>query len=115
MTTRYTQNQTDALIAAYKAATTDAARKDVVVAQAKALGKSTQSVISKLSREGVYVKATPVAKDGKPRVNKEQYIQHIRIMLGARDHELDSLEKVSKRDLEIMSRCLNRLNDRGAV
>lgn len=110
MTTRYTTEQTDNLIAAYKSATTDAARKAVVVSQATSLGKSTQSVISKLSREGVYVKPIIKAADTGP--NKEQYIRHIAIMLGIRDvSRLDSFEKVSKPALMLVSKHLNELNN----
>lgn len=113
MTTRYTQEQTDSLISAYKAASTDQERKQVIVSQAKNLGKSTQSVISKLSREQVYVK--PVKNTVPKRTNKEQYISHIRIMLGAREHELESLDKVTARDLKVLSDCLNRIHDRADV
>lgn len=114
MTTRYTKEQTASLISAYKAAKTDAERASVVTRQAELMGKSRQSVISKLSREQVYVKPTQTKKVES--TSKEQYIQHIAIMLGVRDvSRLDSLEKASKATLQLMSQHLNKMHDRSEV
>lgn len=111
--TRYTAAQTKTLIEAYQAADSDDARKAVVVKSATALGKSTQSIISKLSREGVYQKPEKTGKDGKVSVTKTEYVNHIAIMLGVRDvSRIESLEKVSKAALMLISEKLNGMNDR---
>ena len=62
-------------------------------------GKSYRSVVAKLSREGVYVKAEKVAKDGSPIVRKEQLVEVIENRLGIK---VPSLVKASKQDLTIM-------------
>ena len=62
----YTEAQTASMIETYKANPT----RETVKALAEALGKSERSIIAKLSREKVYVKAEYVAKNGeKPRAH----------------------------------------------
>lgn len=113
---RYTQEQTDTLVAAYRDAKTPEARKAVVVQYAAEFGKSTQSVISKLSRERVYIKPSLSVKSKVDNTSKGEYISHIAIMLGVRDiSRLDSLEKCSKAALMLVSDSLNKMNDRDGV
>jgi len=112
-TNAYTKDQTDSLVAAYKSADTDSARKQVVVAQATKLGRSTQSVIAKLSREGVYVRATAAKTVSANSMSKGEYVTHIAIMTGIRDvSQLDSLEKASKQALMLLSDALNKIHNR---
>ncbi len=113
MTKAYTVEQVKFIKATYKRDDSDEDRNTAVTLIAKKFGKSRQSVISKLSREGLYVSPQRVTKSGAPVVNKEAYMQHIRIMLGASAaQELNSLEKVTKADLKTISELLNRLNDK---
>lgn len=116
MSKAYTTEQVKIMETLYKKDDSDADRKVAVTELATRLSKTRQSVISKLSRMGVYVTPQRTTKAGTPVVNKDAYIQHIRIMLGASEaQDISSLEKVTKSDLKIMSDLLNRLSDRQEV
>ena len=91
--TVYSPEQTVSLIADYKAGK---AVGDI----AEAMGKTVQSVIAKLSREGVYVKAAKVAT---PRVTKAQLISVIAVKYGVSDESLESLDKATKETLAILA------------
>jgi hypothetical protein len=65
-----------------------------------------RSVIAKLSSLGVYKKKTYVNKNGEAPVKKEVYIERIAQLLDANIELLDSLEKVNKRVLVMITNAL---------
>lgn len=91
--TNYTQEQTTKLVAGYQAGET-------VEALATQLGKTTRSVVAKLSREGVYVaksKATGVA-----RVKKSDLVDQLAHKCGVAAEVFESLEKANHDVLETL-------------
>jgi transposase-like protein len=94
--TNYTPEQTQALVAGYQAGET-------VEALATQLGKTTRSVVAKLSREGVYRAKTKTAG---ARVTKAQLVAVIALKVGASEEVLESLEKATHEALELLA---NRL------
>lgn len=85
----YTAEQTAAMVADYTAGVT-------VEKIAEAMGKTTRSVIAKLSREKVYVAKTYVSKTGAPVVKKDQTADSIGAVLGLTEAEIESLTKANK-------------------
>ena len=96
----------------YSVANTDEERKAAVHNLASTLGRSDRAVISKLSNLGIYVKPAPTTKVGGPITAKREYVSAIRIMLGAPDGRLLSLEKASKQDLEELQSLLTSASER---
>lgn len=91
--TQYTAEQTSTLVEGYQAGTS-------IEALATALGKSTRSVIAKLSREGVYKAKEKTS--GAARLTKAVLIDQIAAKLGVPAEKLESLEKATKEALELL-------------
>jgi hypothetical protein len=92
--TNYTPEQTQQLVSGYQAGET-------VEALATLLGKSTRSVVAKLSREGVY---KPKSKaTGQARVKKSELVAQIAAKVGAHEEVLESLEKATHEALELLA------------
>jgi transposase-like protein len=90
-TQNYTPEQTQEIVAAYQAGNT-------VETIAEAMGKSTRSIVAKLSREGVY---KPKAKTGVgARVRKAELVDMIATKLGVPPEVVESLEKATHEALE---------------
>ena len=98
----YTPEMTAELVAAYSANPT----KDTVAAFATKFGKTTKSIVAKLSREGVYVKAAPVAKDGSPVAKKDTLVEQIAEAMSVPSEKLDGLEKAPKTVLKMVLAAL---------
>lgn len=88
----YSPAQAAELVAAYKANPT----KDTVETFAEKFGKTTRSVIAKLSRSGVYEKAKPATKTGEPAVAKDETANAIGAVLNLSEGEITSLAKANK-------------------
>ena len=88
----YTEEQTQALVAGYKAGET-------VEALAKVLGKSVRSVVAKLVREGVYISRT---REVAPRITKARLIGVIAGTLNLDPVVLSGLEKAPLEVLETL-------------
>lgn len=91
----YTAEQVETMVARFKAGT-------AIETIAEEIGKSTRSVIAKLSREGVYVakvKSTPKSE----RVTKADLVAKIAAKYEVEAKALESLEKASKEALEILA------------
>lgn len=86
----YTPEQTAQLVANYKAGAT-------VESLATMFGKTTRSVVAKLSREGVYTAKT---KNTVTRVKKSELVDRIASLCGATPEAFDSLEKANHEVLE---------------
>ncbi len=95
MTTKianYTAEQSAEMVAAYVAAPT----RETVEAFAVKLGKTTRSVIAKLSKEGCYKKAEYVSKTGAKPIAKDTVADAIGMMLGLNENDTASLAKANK-------------------
>lgn len=90
-TVNYTPEQTTQLVEAYKAGQT-------VENLATQLGRSTRSIVAKLSREGVYKAKGKAA--GAARVKKADLVDEIANRCGVAPELFDSLEKANHEVLE---------------
>ena len=87
----YTPEQTAQLIADYKAG-------ESVEQLATMFGKTTRSIVAKLSREGVYTAKSK--STGTARVKKAELVDRIAALCGATPETFDSLEKANHEVLE---------------
>ena len=90
-TVNYTPEQTAQLVAFYKDGTT-------VETLATMFGKTTRSVVAKLSREGVYQAKSK--SSGVTRVKKAELVDRIAVLCNATPEAFDSLEKANHEVLE---------------
>lgn len=103
----YTPEMTTKLVEAYTANPT----KATVEAFAAEFGKTTKSIVAKLSREGVYIKATPVAKDGSPVAKKDTLVEQIATAMDVPSEKLEGLEKAPKVVLKMILATLATESD----
>jgi len=92
----YTDDQVVNMIATYSLATTPEARKTAVAELAQDLGKNVKSVIAKLSREGVYVKAAKATKSGAKVETKAEIVAQIAEKMGVEASAIESLGNATK-------------------
>lgn len=92
----YTPEQTQLIVEQYRSGTP-------VEQIAQALGKSTRSIVAKLSREGVYVAKT---KQAQPRVRKSELVERIAQSVGVPSELFESLEKANH---EVLEQLANKL------
>ena len=95
----YTPEMTQDLVARYTAGMP----VDMI---ARELGKSARSIVAKLVREGVYVAKTTPATE---KFTKVDFIKAIAAGVGVDFESLDSLEKCSKPQLEILATHFKRI------
>jgi hypothetical protein len=100
-TVNYTETQTADLKARYAAG-------ESVVNLAKQFGKTTRSIVAKLSREGVYKAKEYVSKTGEKPVQKSELVQRISDLADIPIDQCDSLEKVNKQLLVNLVAALKR-------
>jgi len=103
----YTQEVILDITARYKAQSDSA----MVAILARELGVSDRSVIAKLSSLGIYVKKPYLTKRGELPVSKDVYIDRIGKLLEIDSCILDSLEKVTKQALVILTTKITMLKD----
>jgi hypothetical protein len=94
----YTDEQTGYIVSKYK----DTPRMETVEHLANELGKSTKSIIGKLSREGVYERAIYKSKGGDLPVTKNEIVCNIAENLGIEVEHLAGLEKAPKSTLKTL-------------
>ena len=94
----YNEEQTKYIVERY----TDLPRTETVEHLAEELGKSTKSIIGKLSREGVYKRATYKNKTGELPVTKVELVNNIAENLGIEVENLLGLEKAPKATLKYL-------------
>ena len=90
-TVNYTPEQTAQLVAKYNDGTS-------VESLATMFGKTTRSIVAKLSREGVYQAKSKTT--GVARVKKAELVDRIATLCGASPEAFDSLEKANHEVLE---------------
>ena len=97
------KNYTDEMVASmtkdYQANPT----RETVDQLAKQFGKTTRSIIAKLSREGVYVAQPRTTKTGEPVVSKAQFVSAIEAHF---DIAMTTLVKSAKQDLQKLAEAL---------
>ena len=71
--------------------------RETVDALANQFGKTTRSIIAKLSREGVYVAQPRTTKSGEPVISKSELVSTINEHFGI---EMPTLVKAGKQDLQ---------------
>ena len=89
----YTAEQTAQIVDAYNAGNT-------VEMIAEMVGKSTRSIVAKLSREGVYKKKEYVTKNGEKAVKKDAHADAIGAILKLPENDIESLTKANKSALK---------------
>jgi hypothetical protein len=80
----------------------EAPTRETVEMLANELGKSTKSIIGKLSREGVYQKAIYVSKTGELPVTKKELVVKLSETLDGDLEQLEGLEKSPKQELKYL-------------
>ena len=99
------KNYTDEMVATMTEQYVANPTRDTVDALAREFGKTTRSIIAKLSREGVYVAQPRTTKTGEPIVSKNEIVNDIASLLQVEVDDIASLEKATKIDLKnLMSR-----------
>jgi len=98
----YTDEQTATARSAYLKSPT----KETVAELAESFGKSIKSVIAKLSREGVYVKAVRVSKAGGVIVSKDALVTNIAHLMGVNEEKLDGLDTAPKAALILIANAM---------
>ena len=97
----YTEEVTKYMVDQYNAVPT----METVQALADELGKSSKSVIGKLSREGVYKRAIYTSKSGAVPVTKVELVNNIAENIGIEVEDLVGLEKSPKAALQALERA----------
>ena len=95
----YTDEMVSQMVETYEASPT----RDTVEQLAEDLGKTTRSIIAKLSREGVYKAQPRTTKSGEPVVSKQQYVDAITAHFNI---EMPTLVKAGKQDLQKLADAL---------
>jgi ABC-type phosphate transport system substrate-binding protein len=98
----YTIEQTRELVMKYA----ENPSADTVKFFAEKFGKTTKSIIAKLSREGVYQKKEYVNKNGVKPVQKDSVADAIGAILNLTEPEVSSLTKANKSALEKIFKAL---------
>ena len=98
-TVNYTPEQTLQIVADYNAGMS-------VEAIAESIGKSTRSIVAKLSREGVYKKKEYVSKTGEKPVKKDAQADAIGAILNLSEADIESLTKANKSALQAIFAAL---------
>lgn len=107
----YTDDQVTNMVDAYGEGNTDAERKAIVDRLAVEMGKTSRSIIAKLVSVGVYIKKSTTKNTSATAMRKSEYVNAIRIVLGAKDKELKSLENATKADLAVIMDQLKALSN----
>lgn len=91
------KNYTDEMVAQMTEQYSANPTRETVDELAQTFGKTTRSIIAKLSREGVYVAQPRTTKSGEPVVAKAELVAQIEEHFGI---ELTTLVKAGKQDLQ---------------
>lgn len=98
----YTTENTKYLVERYKSDPT----KETVEGLAEQLGKSTKSIIGKLSREGIYRREVYLSKTGDIPATKIEIVASIAENLGVEIENLFGLEKSPKATLKNLEKAV---------
>ena len=95
-------NYTETMVSQMHEVYTSNPTRESVEFLANKFGKSTRSVIAKLSREGIYVPMERKTKSGEPIVRKHELVAQIEEYF---NEEMPSLVKATKADLTKLVNC----------
>ena len=98
------KNYTDEMVASMVEAYTAQPTRETVDSLAQELGKTTRSIIAKLSREGVYQAQPRTTKSGEPVTSKSELVT---IIASHFDIEVPTLVKAGKQDLQKLVDAIN--------
>ena len=101
----YTDEMVSAMVKQYEAEPT----LDTVATLAQEFGKTTRSIIAKLSREGVYKAQPRTTKTGEPVVRKDELVAEIATMLGIDDSTIATVSKATKAELKNLVQRLSEI------
>ena len=104
----YTDAMTAELVGAYTEAQNESERENVITEFAQAFGKNVKSVRAKLVREGVYIKKEYKTKTGTSPERKAAIVADIAALLGVDSDIVGSLEKATKKSLELLRGTLQK-------
>ncbi len=96
------KNYTEEMVAQMTEQYTANPTRDTVDNLAREFGKTTRSIIAKLSREGVYVAQPRTTKTGEPIVSKAELVSEVATVLGVEVDDIASLEKATKIHLKAL-------------
>jgi hypothetical protein len=96
---KYTKEITDTIVQQY-------AQGADVKTIAQTLGVPDRSIIAKLSSLGVYQKRVYTNKRGEVPIKKWEHIEQLATLLGVNSDQLESLEKVNKSVLILLTKRL---------
>lgn len=102
-TVNYTEAQTAEIVSAFNAVRQDTreARDKVVADLAAKFGKTTRSIVAKLSREKVYIAKEYTSKSGEAVQSKNEWADAIgKVIPTLSENEIDSLTKANKTALK---------------
>ena len=97
------KNYTEEMVASMTEAYQANPSRDTVDSLAQQFGKTTRSIIAKLSREGVYVAQPRTTKTGEPVISKSQFVVAIEAHF---DTVMPTLVKAGKQDLQKLAEAL---------
>ena len=97
----YTDEMVNTMTEQYSANPT----RETVDALAEQFGKTTRSIIAKLSREGVYVAQPRTTKAGEPVISKSELVGQISEHFGV---EMPTLVKAGKQDLQRLVEAISQ-------
>jgi hypothetical protein len=97
---KYTKEISDSIVQQY-------AQGADVTTIARGLGVPDRSIIAKLSSLGVYQKRVYTNKRGEVPVKKWEHIEHLAQLLDVNSDQLESLEKVNKSVLVLLTKRLS--------
>ena len=98
-TVNYTAEQTARIISDYQSGVSVETISDN-------LGKSVRSIVSKLSREKVYIKKQYKTKTGESAVRKDTHADAIGAILRLPENDIESLTKANKNALKVIFEAL---------
>ena len=103
----YSESETVMMVGAYL----DQPTRETVDKLAEELGRSTKSIIGKLSREGVYRREVYVSKTGESPITKVEIVSNIAENLGVENGSLAGLEKSPKAALRNLEKAVAGLDE----
>ena len=103
----YTEEQTEYLVEQYEASPS----METVQYLADELGKTTKSIIGKLSREGVYKRAVYKSKSGESPITKVELVNNIAENMGVEVENLVGLDKAPKATLKTLEVATGTMRD----
>lgn len=108
----YSEETTSKLLEAWEKSTQD---QDAVASLATMFGKTTKSIVAKLSREKVYKKQEYKTKTGEKPVSKEDHVANIATLLNVDLETIESLTKANKNVLALVEGGLQHLSELAGI